>query len=159
MEIKTNCPCGSQHQYADCCGLYIGGMQSPPTPEALMRSRYTAYNLANTGYIKKTMSGKALVGFDEIEAKRWAKKANWIGLQIIKTIDKSDAIGFVEFIARFIEGDKLKSIHETSEFYCAQGKWFYVSGVQAATKNTTILRNTPCPCGSQKKFKNCHGNK
>ena len=38
------CPCGGA-SYASCCGPYIAGDALPPTAEALMRSRYTAFTL------------------------------------------------------------------------------------------------------------------
>nr|WP_316226808.1 SEC-C metal-binding domain-containing protein [Bradyrhizobium sp. SZCCHNS3052] len=37
------CPCGSGLPYDRCCGPYLDGDDQPPTAEALMRSRYTAY--------------------------------------------------------------------------------------------------------------------
>ena len=39
----SSCPCGSERAYAECCGPIISGSKKAPTPEALMRSRYTAY--------------------------------------------------------------------------------------------------------------------
>ena len=67
------CPCGSQHLYDSCCGLYLDKKQKPQTPEQLMRSRYTAYSVANIDYIKNTMQGNPLIGFNEQEAEKWAK--------------------------------------------------------------------------------------
>lgn len=43
----NDCPCGSQIEYKSCCGVYHQGARVAPTPEALMRSRYTAYSLGN----------------------------------------------------------------------------------------------------------------
>ncbi len=127
------CPCGSHQDYVSCCGLYLNiPMQNPPSPETLMRSRYTAYTLANTQYIKKTMRGKALQGFNRIEAQEWAKSVNWIGLQVVKTSAVVLNRGYVEFIASFIEGGELKTLHEVSEFVCKKGVWFYVDGVPGA---------------------------
>jgi len=151
------CPCGSQHNLANCCGLYLEGKQIAETPEVLMRSRYTAYSLANIEYIMKTMRGKPLVNFNEENAKRWAMKAIWVGLHVLNASEMHENKGFVEFIAQFIEGSQLKSIHETSEFHCDKGVWFYVDGVQQPIRNVAISRNVACPCGSQRKFKNCHG--
>lgn len=150
------CPCGSKFNYPDCCGAYIEGGKIAPTPESLMRSRYTAYSLAKTDYIKRTMRGKPLIGFNEDEAKQWAEKIRWLGLSIVDTSIKSPTIGYVEFIARFMEGDKLKALHEKSEFFAENGVWYYVDGVQQPAKNVAVARNAPCPCGSKKKFKNCH---
>ena len=152
----VRCPCCSQKEYTDCCGRYLEFQHLPTSPEMLMRSRYTAYSIANIDYIKKTMRGKPLIGFDEANAKRWAKHVIWIGLRIIKASKQDDKLGYVEFIAQYIEGNQLKSIHETSEFHCDEGVWFYVDGVQQPKSHITVSRNMTCPCGSQKKFKNCH---
>ncbi|RUR13713.1 YchJ family protein [Legionella septentrionalis] len=156
------CPCGSNKIYSVCCGLYLDGKFIPETPEQLMRSRYTAYSLANIDYIKKTMCGKALVGFNPLAAEHWAKKILWIGLQVMNTPQETPEKGYVEFIATFLEEDKLDSIHEISEFHRLEGRWFYVDGmapnVSSAPSKQKIMRNHSCPCGSQKKFKNCHGN-
>ena len=154
-----NCTCGSQQDYTCCCGLYIEGNQIAPLPEALMRSRYTAYTQANISYIKNTMKGKPLIGFDEVAAKHWADTVNWVGLTIVNTSIPHDELGSVEFIAKFIEGEKLKSIHEISEFRCDHGVWYYIGGNLQPTTNKGLSRNALCPCDSQKKFKNCHAKK
>ena len=123
-----------------------------------MRSRYTAYSMGDMGYIKKTMRGEASLDFDEQEAKDWARGVVWIGLRVTATSIDSDGKGYVTFIAQLVEGERLRSIHETSEFLYEEGGWYYVDGIQHP-KDTerTILKNTPCPCGSRKKFKQCHG--
>ena len=48
------CPCGSGRSYAACCQPYHTGEQAAPTPEALMRSRYAAYALADAAYVRRT---------------------------------------------------------------------------------------------------------
>ncbi|KTD11787.1 putative SEC-C motif domain protein [Legionella gratiana] len=154
------CPCGSQNTYELCCGLYLDNHELPQTPEQLMRSRYTAYSLGKIDYIKSTMKGKALIGFNEFEAVQWAKSVTWIGLTVIKSSLSTPHIGFVEFAARFWERNQMKIIHELSEFHQENGRWYYISGVHKPTSNKIhkpqIARNAPCPCGSGKKFKNCH---
>lgn len=155
----THCSCGSQKDYATCCELYLTHQQKPDTPQELMRSRYTAYCLANIDYIQNTMRGKALVGFNAINAKRWATRMNWIKLTILETSMDNPHKGYVEFIATFVDGHVLNSMHEKSEFIQEEGKWYYVDGVQIPSLDTTkqlISRNSLCPCGSQRKFKNCH---
>jgi len=157
----TQCPCGSSKNYQDCCGLFIETDKNADTPESLMRSRYTAYTLANMAYIKKTMRGKPLDGFNEAEAETWAKQDEWAGLEVLKSSmeDSNADIGYVEFIASYKDQGKKQSIHELSKFQRIEGKWFYTSGSQPKTKSPKpkISRNAPCPCGSQKKYKNCHG--
>lgn len=154
------CPCGSQNTYENCCGLYLEQKQKPQTPEQLMRSRYTAYSLGKIDYIKNTMKGKALIGFNELEAEKWAKSVKWINLDVITSSMSTSDIGFVEFAARLSENKQIKIIHELSEFHKENGSWFYVSGEHKQGSNKVskpkTARNAPCPCGSGKKFKNCH---
>jgi SEC-C motif domain protein len=148
----AKCSCGSGKEYSQCCEPYISGKVLPPTPEALMRSRYTAYSQANIDYIKKTMLGKALQGFDESGAREWAKKVNWLGLQVIRSVDKSskDNVGLVEFLAKYTYQGEKHLIYEVSEFVKKEGVWYYVDGV-----NPKIGRNDTCSCGSGKKYKKC----
>lgn len=155
-----HCPCGSQLNYSFCCELYIENKHIPPSPEALMRSRYTAYTLSNISYIKKTMKGKPLINFNDAEALEWAKNTSWIDLNIISTKQGDLSKIFVEFVARFIQVDILRSLHEISEFRFYDGMWFYTDGVLDQKQiNKKIGRNIPCPCGSMRKFKNCHEKK
>lgn len=159
-DIMSQCPCGSNLNYSDCCGLYITAQAIPQTPEALMRSRYTAYSMANIAYIKKTMIGKPLVGFNEEKAEIWAKEIHWIGLKIVQSYidDSNEHSGFVEFIATYLDEQTLKTLHEISQFELINGHWFYMDGQQpkSSQPNRKISRNAPCPCGSKKKLKNCH---
>ena len=155
------CPCCSQNEYTQCCEPYLNDKKYPETPVVLMRSRYTAYTMANIDYIKKTMRGKALFGFQDSVAKRWAKRILWVKLDILQTRFDTPSKGVVEFEATYIEGHLLKSMHEKSVFLYEQGRWFYVDGMHLPsaydTSKQIISRQQNCPCGSQRKFKNCHG--
>src|SRR5689334_9579352 len=55
MKISPNdpCPCHSGLKYKKCCRPYHNGMPAP-SPEALMRSRYSAYALNKPDYIMQT---------------------------------------------------------------------------------------------------------
>lgn len=154
------CPCGSEKAYENCCGLYIDNKQHPQTPEQLMRSRYSAYSLAKIDHIKNTMKGKALIGFNALEAQQWTEQVTWLGLEVIQAEPTTSDVGFVEFAARFRENNKIQVIHEVSEFHREEGFWFYVSGStkqgSPKIKKPKVARNAPCPCGSGKKYKNCH---
>lgn len=122
------CPCGSQKSYQSCCGNYIDGSEAAPTPEALMRSRYTAYSIANIGYIKKTMADAAVANFNAKEAKKWAKSVRWVKLQVIHShMDENNpARGTVEFKAYYRKHAQEHCLHENSEFILRDGQWFYV---------------------------------
>lgn len=125
------CPCGSNKTYSTCCSTFIEDGSLPPSPESLMRSRYTAYTKANIGYIIKTMRGKAAKGFDAQKAQQWAKKAKWLSLTIIKAtpVAENDKKGFVEFIAQYELDENQQSIHEVSEFHRYKDIWYYTNEV------------------------------
>ncbi len=152
----AGCPCGSQQEYSLCCEPYLTNKRHPETPEALMRSRYAAYCLDNMDYIQASMRGRALVGFDAVDAKR----VSWIKLEVLNTTLDTPHKGYVEFVATFMDNHILKSMHEKSEFIREEGRWYYVDGVQysstEATSKRPISRNSLCPCGSLRKYKNCH---
>lgn len=127
---NKHCPCGSNQLLSQCCGPFIHGDKLAKTPLQLMKSRYTAFVLGEISYIKDTMRGPALIGFNENDSKKWAKSVEWLGLTIIKTIyQEGDQSGIVEFIAKFKEKNQVKSIHEKSEFIFQEGRWYYTQGV------------------------------
>ena len=140
--------------------MYIEKNEIADTPEQLMRSRYSAYSLARTDYIKKTMHGKALLGFNEVAVEKQAQVISWIGLKIITSYLEHEDQGFVEFAATYLQNNHLNTMHERSEFHKINNHWFYVDGQHLINTNNKRLigRNSPCPCGSGKKFKNCHQN-
>lgn len=153
------CPCGTHKTYAECCGVYISGTLPAPTPETLMRSRYSAYTKANIDYIQLTMIAPANIGFDPEEAAEWAKAVTWLGLEVRAASEEGDK-GSVEFLAHFSLDDKKQVLHEISEFHYINDKWYYVSGTgkdkQPLSRTLRKLsRNDTCPCGSQKKYKKC----
>lgn len=158
-----NCPCGSQKTYLECCGLYIVEKKTPTTPEALMRSRYSAYVMADVDYLATTMQGAPLEHFDAKQTQAWAKHASWLELRIINAppVNDTDTVGFVEFIAHYRFQGKVANIHEISEFHRIENRWYYVNGkagnIGIAKQHafTKIGRNDPCLCGSGKKYKKC----
>lgn len=152
------CPCGSQNPYDQCCGLYLDQKHNPQTPEQLMRSRYTAYSQGNSDYIKNTMKGKALIGFDEAAKKELNQGITWLSLQVIESSITHPNLGYVRFSARYLENNQIKIIEELSEFHKENEIWYYVDGVMPPrVKEPKVGRNNACPCGSGKKFKRCHG--
>jgi SEC-C motif-containing protein len=154
----TTCPCNSHKPFADCCEPFISGTMRPKAPEQLMRSRYTAYSEANIDYIQKTMQGKPLIGFNKEQAEFWARNVTWLSLEVIQSYLTKPHQGYVEFIATYMENQLIKNIHELSEFELIDGQWLYVDGSpKGASKAKSIARNVQCPCGSERKFKNCHG--
>jgi SEC-C motif-containing protein len=151
MNINNPCPCGSTVDYLPCCGKYIEQGELPTSAEALMRSRYTAYTLANIDYIEQTMQGKAAHNFDANAAREFAKQADWQSLTI-KSCEQGGDIGKVEFIARYCLDGALHFMLECSEFRRIDGRWLYTFGISLASK---LGRNENCLCGSGRKYKKC----
>lgn len=157
------CPCLSKKLFSECCEPFIKGNAYPETAEQLMRSRYTAYTLADMNYLKKTLAPKALEEFDEVASMQWAKSSKWKGLKILKTEDggPEDKTGTVEFMADYEKDGEEFEHHEVSKFKRNKhGHWLFVDG-QPPDRETYVReqpkvgRNEPCPCGSGKKFKKC----
>ncbi len=158
----NTCPCGTHKPYDHCCGLFISGQQLPTTPEALMRSRYTAYTQANIDYISNTMKEPASKDFNPEEARSWANDVSWLKLEIVDTSYDDDHHGKVEFIAHYAHENMKYVLHEVSLFRRDDKQWFYIDGHGPLNKPQTrahkkISRNDPCSCGSNKKYKKCCG--
>jgi SEC-C motif-containing protein len=132
------------------------------TAEALMRSRYTAFTLADVDYIEKTTDPSSRSNFDREGTTEWAKNSEWIGLEIANTSggQKGDADGIVEFVAKYRYDGVERAHHERAEFTFRDGRWYFLDGklVHAPVRNENkIGRNDPCTCGSGKKYKKCCG--
>lgn len=156
------CVCGSGQAAKACCVRYIKDGELPESPEALMRSRYTAFTLHDIDYIQKTMRGKALKHYDRARTQTWAERVEWLGLEVIGgEYTSGEDHGTVEFIARFREDGHERSMQEKSYFKRTNECWYYVDSEhrQVRTKPTPatakVGRNDPCPCGSGKKYKKC----
>lgn len=158
----SNCPCGSELMLAACCGPLIKSEKPAPTAEALMRSRYTAYTLGDIDYISRTHDPRANDDFDHEGARQWAQKAEWLGLDIIRTEKgcEGDSDGRVEFKAHYRLKGKEHTLHEVGDFVRKKGVWYYLDGKlpdiqQYRREAPKVGRNDPCACGSGKKYKKC----
>jgi SEC-C motif-containing protein len=156
------CPCGSGLDYEACCRPFIDGTALPPTAEALMRSRYSAFSVDAIDYLHDTLAHDRRDGFDRGETERWARDSTWLGLDIVGTQQggPEDSEGVVAFSARFKFEGKDHTHYEVSRFRRDDGRWVYVDGQIGVPKHdprrvAAIGRNDPCPCGSGKKFKKC----
>lgn len=130
LSAHAPCPCDSSLTYVDCCGLWHQGMTHDPatqafapTPEALMRSRYSAYVLGLLDYLLATWHPSSAPGDLELSPLKW------LGLEVRHAQAAGDA-GVVEFIARYKVFGKAERIHETSRFVRIDGRWLYIDGEQ-----------------------------
>lgn len=157
------CPCGSGRPYDDCCGPFISGMAKPSTAEALMRSRYAAYATKAIDYIVATCLRDQDHGIDIEATRRWSERSDWLGLKILGTEGggPGDEDGMVEFRATYVQGGLRETHHEKASFVRRDGAWLFADGEvipeTVVREGPKVGRNDPCPCGSGKKYKKCHG--
>ena len=158
----VQCPCGSGSGFDECCGPIIGGTPAP-SPEALMRSRYSAFVHGDLDYIESTHAKEVRDDFNRSTAESTAQSVEWVGLEIRETSDggADDDTGTVEFRARFKKDGALQVHHERSNFRREEGRWVYVDGKMnpkgKPRRVEKVGRNEPCPCGAGKKYKKCCG--
>ncbi len=118
------CVCGLETDYTQCCKPYHQGKAAPPTAEALMRSRYSAYIKRDGAYLHRTWAQTTRPSKTSLMQ---LAPTHWIGLTIVRTEAGGcdDATGIVEFIAHWIEEGVEKQLHEVSEFVREKGRWVY----------------------------------
>ena len=91
-----------------------------------MRSRYTAYVLEDSAYLKKTWHPSYVpdvIDFDQA--------TRWLGLKVISHADggPDDEQGTVGFVARYKLHGKGHRLHEVSRFIRLANEWVYVEAV------------------------------
>ncbi|MER2520807.1 MAG: YchJ family metal-binding protein [Bdellovibrionales bacterium] len=157
------CVCGSNIKSEDCCVPLHAGKPAP-TALALMRARYAAYATKNIDYVEKTCTEKLRKEFNRLDAERYADEAEWIGLEILRTVDggMDDETGQVEFMTHYKYQNQTLRQHELASFCRINGEWVYcdyeINPKKMPVVNShQVGRNDPCPCGSQKKYKKCCG--
>jgi SEC-C motif-containing protein len=124
LSARAPCPCDSGQPYADCCGPWHTGLilgVHAPTPEALMRSRYSAYVLGLIDYLLATWHASTSPGELDLAP------VKWLGLEVRHAQSTGDA-GVVEFVARCRTSAGAERLHETSRFVRTDGRWYYIDG-------------------------------
>lgn len=156
-----SCPCGSAQDYARCCGRFIDDGESPVEAEHLMRARYTAHTRCKLDFIVATSHPSVRDDIDLQATENWAKQCQWLKLEIL-AVEQLDDEASVEFIAHYRSQAKAAQHHEVAYFEKEDACWYYSQALAPAIKQVRREgekpgRNQPCPCGSGKKYKKCHG--
>ncbi len=156
------CPCGSGSSFAACCEPIIKATRESETAEELMRARYSAFATGAIDFIVASTHSRTRKEIDLAFIREWSETSTWRGLEILETKQVNDNKAFVSFEARFTQGEEDHRHREKSLFERENGEWRFVTGDDL--KNPTVRyetprpgRNDPCPCGSGKKYKKCHG--
>ena len=124
------CPCGGVPEGASlaaCCGPYLAGEAWPPTPGAVMRSRYTAYAVGDSDHLFRTWHPATRPADVDPDA-----GLVWTGLEIVS--ESGDGTeGVVEFAAHWTSGEggvrQRGAVRERSTFTRRAGRWVYRDGV------------------------------
>lgn len=134
----VDCPCGGAApnlragskppRFDACCGRYIDGGAAAPTALELMRSRYSAYVLGDSHYLRDTWAPQTCPA--DLDADTDAPDApRWLGLQIKRFTPVDESHAEVEFVARYKVGGKAHRLHESSRFLKGDdARWRYVDG-------------------------------
>lgn len=125
MKPATSCLCGSGRAFGACCGPALSGERPPPTAEALMRSRYTAFTLRDTAYLLASWHASTRPQELTLDEQPPPK---WIGLDVRAHRPLADDRAEVEFLARCRFGGRAQRLHETSRFVKEDGRWYYLDG-------------------------------
>ncbi|MCE4553212.1 YchJ family protein [Roseateles cellulosilyticus] len=126
---RLPCPCGQARLHAECCGAWHTAFAEgrgllAPSPEALMRSRYSAFVLDRLDYLLATWHASTRPA--TLEPSEPGLK--WLGLDVKRSALQDVDHGTVEFVARSKLGGRAHRLHETSRFVREGGIWFYVDG-------------------------------
>lgn len=132
---NDDCPCGSGRKFKKCCGPALEGTVWPDTPEALMRSRYTAYAVGNAAHLFRTAhpEHESVKGLNPArftrETLEYCRRMEFTGLIVHEAQPEDDAgVARVRFTARYRAGGKEDSFTELSDFVRHEGRWVYRSG-------------------------------
>ncbi len=99
----------------------VDGRRKAPTPEALMRSRYTAYVVKNVDYLVRTTHPSARSDGLAKSIRKWMRQVEWLKLHVIAA--EGDR---VEFMAEYLSATAPGRHHECSVFEKVDGEWFYL---------------------------------
>lgn len=125
------CPCGRNETYTNCCKKAHDNINSVKTAEDLMRSRYSAFVLANIDYLTLSWSLKTCDTSAKAkkELKNWTKSVTWVKLDVLSVTKgtEQDTTGNVHFKAFFYENGNLECIEENSFFEKQNKHWVYVN--------------------------------
>lgn len=128
---NTACYCGNKLPYTECCEVAHKDLKKVQTAEQLMRSRYSAFVIADGDYLMKSHHVTTRPVKEKKSIVKWAKSVQWIRLEVLGTTEGllNDEKGTVHFKAFFFENGSVQVIQENSLFKKENGIWFYVDKI------------------------------
>lgn len=129
------CPCNSGESLETCCAKYLNSIDEdpvayPPTAEALMRSRYTAFALGDVRYLLHTWHPETRPATLELDPDQ-----HWYLLEILGTsrggfLDDSGVVSFRASYRSAMNRKLRDSLTETSSFTRQGKQWLYVDALE-----------------------------
>lgn len=133
------CPCGGSSvgaSYGRCCRPLHRQEQAAATAEQLMRSRYSAFALAQIDHLLRTQPSEQPVQARRRSLEASCRKLRWRGLEIVATEagGPDDLEGTVTFIAHYSAGAERGTLRECSRFAREGGRpdgaWLYLEALE-----------------------------
>jgi SEC-C motif-containing protein len=120
----SDCYCGNNVSFQNCCEPYIRGIKNAPTAETLMRSRYSAFATGAADYLVNTTHISKRRFHNKKDILDWSQANKWLKLEILASTETT-----VTFKAYFLDENLKAQVHyEHSTFKLENEKWFYVDG-------------------------------
>lgn len=133
-EKSMRCPCNSGDTFQACCGKYLesGATATPPTAQALMRSRFSAFATGNVAYLLASWHPKTRPAELELDSRQ-----QWLRLDVLGTEAGGpwDDSGTVHFVAHFRFDGERGQQEENSRFLRTDKRWYYLDAVENADAN------------------------
>ncbi len=131
LSANAPCRCHSGRKAKGCCLPVLAGAAAE-TPEALMRSRYTAYAAGDIAYVMHTTDatgprGRADTQAWAAEVRQFSESVRFEGLEV-RAASASGDTGEVTFFATLSQAGADVSFGERSRFVRREGRWLYVDG-------------------------------
>jgi SEC-C motif-containing protein len=119
------CPCGTGLRYEECCGRLHDGAVSAATAEQLMRSRYSAFAVGDSGYLLATWHSTTRPHVLDLDP-----SVRWTGLVVLAVTSGGlfAAEGTVLFCASYLHEGIAGQQEEESRFVREDGAWRYLVG-------------------------------
>lgn len=132
FSVNESCPCGSLKKYKKCCKPFHDKITFPKTALELMKSRYSAFSVANSDYIIFTTHQNNPDFTTDLKSwtndiLNFSKNTRFEKLEILEFID-GDIESFVTFKATLFQKENDISFIEKSRFLKVEGIWLYVDG-------------------------------
>ncbi len=130
LSRNAPCPCGSGRNAKGCCARILDG-EAAQTPEALMRSRYTAYAVGDVAHLMNTTHPDS--PHWRVDRRLWATElrefsttTDFVALDVqYSSVTGDEAV--VQFHATLRQHDADASFTERSRFLRVDGRWLYVN--------------------------------